>query len=317
MGTLVTLPNGSRVLVDAGRDRREQVCMLIGFFVESFLYGIYVILFSGVIYLTLKRRRNQRGRGAKIVFAFVSLLMFLITSTFTGINVYRFVESYALVKAPLDTPIYFFRDFKRWENYAYVVCSSLLIWIADVLVIYRCYVVWERNWRVIAVPVILLLVSISTNAVNIYWFQSPALPFQAVKPLLDFVYPGHLAQNILTTALIAYKMWKQHRESQASGLRPAFTTALLSVIWIIVGSALIYTLELTTLVVLYFMHHPAEVILQAAIVPSIGIVIILPGWIHETELKDDDGSRRSSFVGLVQREMDYIERTSRAVRGTL
>ena len=116
--------------------------------------------------------------------------------------------------------------------------------------------------------------------------------------------------------------------------------ALLSVIWIIVGSALIYTLELTTLVVLYFMHHPAEVILQAAIVPSIGIVfvmmyirvhmavadgerlpnlssIILPGWIHETELKDDDGSRRSSFVGLVRREMDYIERTSRVVRGTL
>ena len=53
----------------------------------------------------------------------------------SGINVYRFVESYALIEAPLDTPIYFFRDFKRWENYAYVVCSSLLIWIADVLVV--------------------------------------------------------------------------------------------------------------------------------------------------------------------------------------
>lgn len=30
------------------------------------------------------------------------------------------------------------------------------------LQIYRCWVVWERNWKVIVLPTILLIVSIST-----------------------------------------------------------------------------------------------------------------------------------------------------------
>ncbi|KAJ3528904.1 hypothetical protein NMY22_g9214 [Coprinellus aureogranulatus] len=265
--------------------------------------------------------------------------MFLLTTVFTAVNVYRFVEAFALVEAPLNTPVLFFKDFKRWENYTYVVCSSVLIWTADILVIYRCYVIWERNRWIVAVPIVLLLVSVALNVINIYWFQQPWLPFPTIKPILDFVYPGHLAQNVLTTALIAYKMWQQHRISEASGLRPAFNVTLLSVARIIVESALIYTLQLTTLVVLYFMQHPAMVILQAAIVPSIGIVfvlmfirvhmavldrrrlpnvssVVLPAWIVETEIKDPEEQGGTSFEGLVRQEIDYIERTSKVVRGS-
>jgi hypothetical protein len=85
------------------------------------------------------------------------------------------------------------------------------------------------------------------------------------------VYPVNLSQNILTTGLIAYRIWCQHRESRACGLSQLSNPLnLTSLIRIIIESALIYTLHILILFILDLISHPAQVILHATLIPSIG-----------------------------------------------
>ncbi|TFK19922.1 hypothetical protein FA15DRAFT_600618, partial [Coprinopsis marcescibilis] len=192
-----------------------------------------------------------------------------------GVNVYRFLISFG-VSGPGDIPVSAFLSFSAWYNFAYVAVSSVMIWIADFLVIYRCYIIWGCQYEIIAIPSLLLIISIATNGINWYFFLHPSqLPFVAVKPLLDLVYPGHLAQNIITTGLIAWKLWMQHMRSRRIGLRVSSSITLMTVARIIVESAMIYTLQMVSLVILYFLKHPALILPQEAIVPSTGIIFVL------------------------------------------
>ena len=91
-----------------------------------------------------------------------------------------------------------------------------------------------------------------------------------VKPFLDFVYPGHLSQNVLTTGLIAYKIWKQHILSKKSGVRSISNITLLSVARLVVESAMVYTVQLFILIILFFLQDNFQIIVQSAVVPSVG-----------------------------------------------
>ena len=96
------------------------------------------------------------------------------------------------------------------------------------------------------------------------------MSWSQVVIFLNLIYPVNLAQNILTTGLIAVKIWRQHLVSRASGLYLASNWNLLTILRIIVESALVYTVQQVVLCVLYFLRHPAQVIIHATLVPSIG-----------------------------------------------
>ncbi|EAU89209.2 hypothetical protein CC1G_08616 [Coprinopsis cinerea okayama7 len=287
------------------RDEIEQVYMLAGFWIESALYGIYFVLFMGFTRFTLSRRSIGSDPLAKRVFTYLITVMFILSTYWmgvsarlppstslpnsvlsatvpAGVNIYRFLEAYALMNAPGGLPIYYFRDFSTWYNFSYAIISSMLFWIADFLAppsysttplqIYRCFIIWDRSYRIVALPFLLLVASIGTNGVNFHFFLNgpKAIPngFRTILPLLDFVYPGHLGQNVMTTALIAYKIWRRHSESRAAGIRVTSTITLLGVARIVVESAMIYTMQMLALVVLHIKKHPLRVVFQAAIVPS-------------------------------------------------
>jgi hypothetical protein len=103
------------------------------------------------------------------------------------------------------------------------------------------------------------------------WFAKPTLmTFKQIMPFVNMIYPINLAQNILTTGLIAYKIWKQHVISRDSGLYSAANWNMLTVMRIMIESASIYTIQQVVLCVLSFLHHPAQVIIHATLIPSIG-----------------------------------------------
>ncbi|EAU89895.2 hypothetical protein CC1G_12899 [Coprinopsis cinerea okayama7 len=255
-------------------DKAEQVYMLISFFLEAVIYGVYVILFVGAVHLML-RDGSKGGRGGKF-FLFSMFVMFALTTVYTAINVYRFVRAYAQNFDNTMLPVYYFRDFTAWDNFSYVIIIIILVLHADVLVIYRCFVIWGGNYYVIAVPTVLLLFSIAINAIAITWFSNPAAMDHALAiKFFMMIYPVNLAQNCLTTGLIAFKIWKQHRFSQKAGLRQSGGLPLMTVARIIIESASIYTLQQLVLLVLHMLNHRAQVIIHATMVPSVGIVFVL------------------------------------------
>ncbi|PPQ99409.1 hypothetical protein CVT24_005396 [Panaeolus cyanescens] len=143
--------------------------------------------------------------------------------------------------------------------------------------IYRCYVVWDRKTWVVVLPLILLLVSIGINIMLFVWVTHPAIlpPFTTTFKWMGTVYPLAFAQNTITTGMIAFKVWKQHRDSAALGIISGSSVALFTVLRIIIESAMIYTIQLLILIITFPMMSWVQAIVQDAIVPSIGIVFVL------------------------------------------
>jgi uncharacterized iron-regulated membrane protein len=87
---------------------------------------------------------------------------------------------------------------------------------------------------------------------------------------MNTIYALAFAQNSITTGLIAYKIWHQHRSSVAAGMTSGRKTSLISVVRIVVESAAIYLFLLLVLIILYALKHNAQFILQEASVPTVG-----------------------------------------------
>ena len=94
--------------------------------------------------------------------------------------------------------------------------------------------------------------------------------FNNISLVIDFGYPINLAQNVLTTSLIIWKILKQFQLSSSTGLVNMNRISLITVTRIMVESALIYTVELTFVIILHFMNSPGQFIVLAALPPSIG-----------------------------------------------
>ncbi|KAJ7155626.1 hypothetical protein C8R46DRAFT_1295400 [Mycena filopes] len=84
---------------------------------------------------------------------------------------------------------------------ATIILYGINNFIADGLVIYRCYCVWNNSARVVVAPVILLIVTTVFGVI-------PALPS---NPLFIF----SLATNVLVTALTAGRIWWIARKGRA------------------------------------------------------------------------------------------------------
>jgi hypothetical protein len=104
------------------------------------------------------------------------------------------------------------------------------------------------------------------------WFRHPtALAFSQALPLLNMVYPINITQSLLTTGLITFKIWRQYILSRSAGLYAGGSgTGLLTIIRIIVESAMIFALQQLLLCVLYYVDSPAQYIFHGTMVPSIG-----------------------------------------------
>lgn len=104
------------------------------------------------------------------------------------------------------------------------------------------------------------------------WFTNLGMAsLDSVLSWMATIYPLVFAQNIVTTGLIAFKIWTQHRVSTANGvIDTSSRLSLFNVLRIIIESAAIYTLQLLVLLILYPMQHNAQYIVQSAVIPSIG-----------------------------------------------
>ncbi|TFK18222.1 hypothetical protein FA15DRAFT_710061 [Coprinopsis marcescibilis] len=187
------------------------------------------------------------------------------------------------------------------------VCIDLLIWHADILVIFRTYLVWGKRWQVIVVPIIFLMLSIANGSVILAWFFQPdKIDFNKIHhPFFDLIFPLHLAGNTATTGLLAFKIWQRHWMSERAGINFHAVGSgpnLITILRIIVESAAIYTVQLALLVILYFAGDMAgQIVVLGTLTPSIGIVFVLITL--RTHQARNDGSlnfenpMRSSFFG--------------------
>ncbi|KAF9479179.1 hypothetical protein BDN70DRAFT_879040 [Pholiota conissans] len=250
-----------------------DIAIAVSVWVEAVLYGIYACLFFEAFYIMLKKQSS--GMMSAKVFLGGTFAMFLVATGDLVVNLYRFLRGFVQHIDPLGPESYFF-DFTRWDNLAHNAMLCIMTWLGDALVIYRCYVIWGRKLWVTVIPIILLLLSISSNAALFFWYTHPGVESPSgIAHWLGTVYPFAFAQNTITTGMIAFKIWRQHRRSRDSGVVNVSHLNLLAIMRIIIESAMIYTLQLLILIVLFPLEEFGQLIIQNTVIPSIGIIFVL------------------------------------------
>ena len=73
---------------------------------------------------------------------------------------------------------------------------------------------------------------------------------------MNTIYALAFVQNVITTGMIAYRLWRHDRTAHILGVYSAGSrSSLLPIVRIVVESAMIYVLEVLVLIILYALDH--------------------------------------------------------------
>ncbi|EFI27106.1 hypothetical protein CC1G_14931 [Coprinopsis cinerea okayama7 len=206
----------------------SKIVYMTGFWAEALLYGergnklapnFGTLSSTRDIFLSLRRGAQHHAAKADAPHFLLEGLPrgyrgHVRTHHFTQLM----IEGYAY-QTSLESPVHFMRNTTNWARYSFPVILALVIWIGDALVIYRCFIIWQRNYYAILLPLVLLLASISFHSVNLWWFGNPtARSLEDMRPIMSTTFPLHFAQNVVTTGMIAFKLWQHHRRTRRVAL---------------------------------------------------------------------------------------------------
>lgn len=297
-----------------------KIYFLVAFWLEATIYGLYFSLF--VVALSIMLKRQALDTHSSRIFLSGVILMFAMITFHNATNVYRLLTAYASYdpSAP-HKAIDFLLSFEQWDGYAHPIMMASLTWLGDILVIYRCFLIWHRNYWVTVLPILLLLTSIATTAVSFYWFRHPeTIAWPVMNRILKITYPLNLVQNVGTTGLIIYKLWSQYKKTVKSGLDPNRGLGFIAVMRIMVESASIYTVVMLLMTILWYIDHPSVVIVQHVLAPCIGIVFVLiaiRAHVSKGSMSSQAGSHTINAIvptWLTSRDNGTAEPTSHSAR---
>ncbi|KAF8342392.1 hypothetical protein F5887DRAFT_1076188 [Amanita rubescens] len=136
--------------------------------------------------------------------------------------------------------------------------------ITDGVLIFRCWIVYNRSWRIAVLPLLLLLYNISSLLMMAYWTSpssgvaSPSFLNRQLG-IQESYYASTIVINIYATSAIILKIWRNSFSRRLSQFA----------IRIITESGLLYTFTtIATFCVLFLNHDTAFVVTSAINFPT-------------------------------------------------
>jgi len=164
-------------------------------------------------------------------------------------------------------------DLTKWKEVfrtgSYIALSA----VADTLFIYRLWIVWSRNNWVVVLPILLLLGSITTGIgieVEIATLHGSGVFATQIAAFATSFFSISLVQNLLTTSLIVWRIWRVNMGAREMGQR-----SLWPVMAVILESGAIYSATLGALLFTYAAGSFAQYICLDMVVPIIGCTFTL------------------------------------------
>jgi hypothetical protein len=256
--------------------------VLVGFILESIGYGIYLILFIGCIYALAFRGRDKRHRGPpvnKIMFG-ATLLFGCTVTMHWSVWLSRIIQAYSNFLTVPGGPIVYLANL---SNFTYVFQNTITVievCVADLIMVYRVYVVWGFNKYIVAVPLVLTIANSAFGFVLSNQFAT--LPAEPVAEQLALATVGRwiviglsvsVAVNLTSCLLIAVKIYSATR-IHMQGTR-FYGQNLMNMVVIIVESAGIYVAFTIATLILYLVGSNVQFITLLLLSPITGITFSL------------------------------------------
>ncbi|KAI0654421.1 hypothetical protein C8Q70DRAFT_1087524 [Cubamyces menziesii] len=245
----------------------NDLAALVGFASEAVLWGINFVLYTASLVLLLRRARSC---GLNIPILVLGCALFASCTAHFALEFSHFVVTLR------DTGV----DGYANETKPLVgadILISLTDLIGDVVLVYRCWVIWERNYWIIILPLLTAIAGFSCIAevVHLVVTLDPTAPVAppALVPLGFAGYSLPLVTNVLTTLFIVIRLLHTARAADAryGGRMVGTARAAQTAVAIIVESGALYLAAQLVLVVLFVLGHPAQAIVAVMAVQIYGI----------------------------------------------
>ncbi|KAF7360958.1 hypothetical protein MSAN_01125900 [Mycena sanguinolenta] len=199
---------------------------------ETFLYGLLLLLFISAIYLLSTRRtlarQTARYHLSSLVFLAIAALFLVVTtaslrcqfdfandlpSKHWSIVVYQAFFTWIHLGNPVSQDA-FYADLAQPSEIAKIVLTVIAVLLGDAIVTYRLWIVWDRNIRVVMFPIfahigltvscVALIIEVATPKSNLRGtdFVNESKPWQATGAVLS------LLANVYSTGFIAFRIWR-------------------------------------------------------------------------------------------------------------
>ncbi|KAJ6578887.1 hypothetical protein DFH09DRAFT_1449247 [Mycena vulgaris] len=192
-------------------DVQAHTTRLIALFVSCVLYGILLMTFIPSIrsLLCSASQKFQFKRRADIKFPATSM-MFLVSSVSVVLSLQSVINAFIDYKGPGGALEFYDTVNAGWKHWIVAIEDAVQVITGDGLLIYRCYVIYDRNWCVIILPGISWLAMTALSITSSYY--DAAVPSATGKrlnghniiPVLSDTLLLTFTTSVITTYLITH-----------------------------------------------------------------------------------------------------------------
>ncbi|GJE87833.1 hypothetical protein PsYK624_039160 [Phanerochaete sordida] len=243
---------------------------IISIWMESVLYGFLLAITLASLYVNITLRRHQ-GLHSRIMFG-VGILMWTIATIHVGLNCFRLVQGYVIHAGDPGGPAAFFNRLDPWDHVMKDTLYATQEILGDAVAIYRTWTLWDQNWKVLAPLAVLFITSsvfgyaVCDTFTKIH--DSSSIFSHQLSTLITVFYAMSFVQSLLTTGLMAYRIWSTDRFSTKYNTSRRWLWPYLRIL--IESAALQLVAELIVLA-LYASQVNAQYIFLESLTPLVGI----------------------------------------------
>ncbi|KAF8888377.1 hypothetical protein CPB84DRAFT_1733191 [Gymnopilus junonius] len=178
---------------------------LIGIWVETSLWGTYCIIYAVAMYVLFKKLQQP------VILATTSTFLFMMGTAHVSLSLSQLLDAFIRIPNP-EPPLY---SILYWSNYASgkatakTVLYDTSVFTQDLVLIWRLYVVWSRNWKVVVFPLLVEVAHMATAYALTGLLARPGSNIQS-PTIVHFGPVGwvlDLAINICVTLAISGRLW--------------------------------------------------------------------------------------------------------------
>ncbi|KAJ7169376.1 hypothetical protein C8R43DRAFT_1121248 [Mycena crocata] len=241
-------------------DVQAHAARLVALFVGSILYGILLTTFvpciQSLLFSASQRFQLKPRSQIKVPIVAATILMFLV-STFSAIlSLQDVFDAFIDYDGPGGALQFYHTGNHGWKHWMLAVEDAVQVILGDGLLIYRCYVIYDRSWRAIAVPAVSWM-ALAAMAITSAYRESvldagKTLDDSSMMPFLSTTLILTFATSIITTSLIVRRLIMLE---SPQNVRPHLLSRIAKIFF---ETGLVYTLSIIASLGIYLTNSNLE-----------------------------------------------------------
>jgi len=255
-------PNAPKI---SSQDYLEEKANFAGLITCAIFYGIVVILFFQCLSALLNPVSYTKGRLRWLLVIHIGA-MFTFVTVFTAINLNiistSYIDNRKFPNDPYPGPLgYQVLAYSETSGIVSTVMFLLNSWLADGLLLYRCYIIYPMNRWAIVCPCLIYLASIATGIVLVYYqiTEPTCFIWRSTSVSIGVPYSISVSLNVFLTLMIIARLVLLTRRLQKAMNAPFRLGGLYrAVITVVSESSAIYAAAFLLFIGTWAADNPTE-----------------------------------------------------------